>query len=113
MQLIMEPLGIPTNMVVPSSLKRWSDTVPLHHLVDYEATGESPKHAISPFPFDPELNHKIIIWYVLRQTYSKHHWVSGQIMSDNLSQMLINLKQFKHSRFRQCSFKISHQSKHY
>lgn len=62
MRLIMEPLGLPSEIVVPNALKRWSDTHPLHHLVDYGAGGEPPKHPTSPFPFDPELNHKIILW---------------------------------------------------
>lgn len=64
MRIIMnqEPLGVAPNIVVPIDLTRWSDTTPAQYLTDYSSIGEVPKYSVSPFPFDPELNHKIILW---------------------------------------------------
>lgn len=56
-----EPLGVAPGIVQPQDLIRWADISPPHYLTDYSSLGES-NHATSPFPFDPELNHKIILW---------------------------------------------------
>lgn len=62
MRLVMEPLGVPAEVVHPGSLKRWTDFSPNHHYIDYSASGEPPNHNTSPFPCDTELNRKIILW---------------------------------------------------
>lgn len=64
MRIIMnqEPLGVPSDIVVSADLQRWSEATPAHYLTDYSAIGEPPKHSKSPFPYDPELNHKIVVW---------------------------------------------------
>lgn len=64
MRIIMnqEPLGVASDIVRPVDLPRWSEIAPAHYLTDYSAIGEGPKHSTSPFPFDSELNHKIILW---------------------------------------------------
>lgn len=64
MRLVMEPLGVPAEVVHPGSLKRWTDFSPNHHYIDYSASGEPPNHNTSPFPCDTELNRKIILWCV-------------------------------------------------
>lgn len=56
-----EPLGVVPEVAIPSNLKRWSESIP-PHLTDYSVFGEAPRHETSPFPFDPELNNKIILW---------------------------------------------------
>lgn len=56
-----EPLGVVPEVALPSSLKRWSDSIP-SHLTDYSDFGETPRHASSPFPFKSEINHKIMLW---------------------------------------------------
>ncbi|KAJ8942517.1 hypothetical protein NQ318_007246, partial [Aromia moschata] len=63
MRIIMnqEPLGVAPDIVLPQDLVRWSDLNSAHHLTDYSATGET-KHNTSPFPYDAEINHKIILW---------------------------------------------------
>lgn len=63
MRVIMnqEPLGVAPDIVLPQDLVRWSDVDPAHYLTDYSAIGET-KHNTSPFPYDPEINHKIILW---------------------------------------------------
>lgn len=64
MRLVMDPLGTAAEVVELESLKRWSQTPPVHHLTDYSAIGEEQKHITSPFPFDPSINDKIALWYV-------------------------------------------------
>ncbi|XP_008201396.1 protein GDAP2 homolog [Tribolium castaneum] len=63
MRIIMnqEPLGVASDVVHPTDLPRWSEIAPAHYLTDYSASG-APKHNNSPFPYDSELNHKIILW---------------------------------------------------
>jgi hypothetical protein len=63
MRIIMnqEPLGVASDVVHPNDLPRWSEIAPAHYLTDYSASG-APKHNNSPFPYDPEINHKIILW---------------------------------------------------
>jgi hypothetical protein len=65
MRLVMDPLGMVAEVVELESLKRWDQIPPVHHLTDYSAIGEEQKHATSPFPFDPVINSKIALWYVL------------------------------------------------
>lgn len=62
MRLVMEPLGVPADVVCPANLKRWTDFSPIHHLTDYHSTSEPPRHSTSPFPCDAGLNRKIILW---------------------------------------------------
>lgn len=64
MRIIMnqQPLGVAPDVVYPGDLKRWSEVTPSHHLTDYSTAGEVPKHHVSPFPCDPEINHKVILW---------------------------------------------------
>lgn len=57
-----EPLGVAPTIVVPASLQKWSDTSPTPYLTDYSVVGEAPRHAVSPFPCNPEINRKIILW---------------------------------------------------
>lgn len=57
-----EPLGVAPDIVTPSNLRRWSDTTPCQYLTDYSVIGETPKHNVSPFTYDPEINNKIILW---------------------------------------------------
>ncbi|KAH0813264.1 hypothetical protein GEV33_009527 [Tenebrio molitor] len=59
--LYQEPLGVASDVVHPNDLPRWSEIAPAHYLTDYSASG-APKHNNSPFPYDPEINHKIILW---------------------------------------------------
>lgn len=63
MRIIMnqEPLGVVSELVLPTDLPRWSEIAPAHYLTDYSASG-APKHDTSPFSYDAELNHKIILW---------------------------------------------------
>lgn len=63
MRVIMnqEPLGVAPDIVLPQDLVRWSDVDPAHYLTDYSAIGET-KHNASPFPYDADINHKIILW---------------------------------------------------
>ncbi|XP_049821406.1 protein GDAP2 homolog isoform X2 [Aethina tumida] len=63
MRIIMnqEPLGVAPDIVLPQNLERWSETNSIHNLTDYSAIGQA-KHETSPFPYDPEINHKIILW---------------------------------------------------
>lgn len=65
MRIIMnqEPLGLAPDVILPNNLERWSDLNPSHYMTDYSAIGET-RHAVSPFPYDPDINHKIILWYV-------------------------------------------------
>lgn len=56
-----EPLGVASDLVHPSNLTRWSEVAPSHYLIDHSAGGIS-KHNHSPFSYDAELNHKIILW---------------------------------------------------
>lgn len=58
-----EPLGVAPDIVLPQDLVRWSDMDPAHYLTDYSAIGET-KHNASPFPYDADVNHKIILWWV-------------------------------------------------
>ncbi|XP_026478761.1 protein GDAP2 homolog isoform X2 [Ctenocephalides felis] len=63
----MEPLGVAGSeiQVVPlTSLRRWSDVSshPARQNADYSASGEKPKHKLSPFPRDRRLNEKIAMW---------------------------------------------------
>ncbi|KAK5649516.1 hypothetical protein RI129_000545 [Pyrocoelia pectoralis] len=64
MRIVMnqEPLGVAPDIVIPSDLKRWSEIPPTYYLTDYSNSGEIPKHASSPFPYDDEINQKIILW---------------------------------------------------
>ncbi|KAL3279993.1 hypothetical protein HHI36_017499 [Cryptolaemus montrouzieri] len=64
MRIIMnqEPLGVASDLVLPNHLPRWSDTAAFHLHTDYSSTGETPAHSRPPFPYDPEINHKIILW---------------------------------------------------
>ncbi|KAK9884888.1 hypothetical protein WA026_009124 [Henosepilachna vigintioctopunctata] len=64
MRIIMnqEPLGVASDIVLPNQLLRWCDSVAINFHTDYSATGEAPAHDKPPFPFDPEINHKIILW---------------------------------------------------
>ncbi|GJQ81537.1 hypothetical protein Trydic_g4898 [Trypoxylus dichotomus] len=64
MRIIMnqEPLGVAPDIVSPMSLCRWSETTPSHRPTDYSAIGEIPAHSSPPFRYDPELNHKVILW---------------------------------------------------
>lgn len=57
-----EPLGVATDIILPHDLQRWSEIAPAHYMTDYSVTGECPNHNTSPFPYDPEINHKIILW---------------------------------------------------
>ncbi|KAJ8982771.1 hypothetical protein NQ317_018183 [Molorchus minor] len=63
MRIVMnqEPLGVAPDIVLPQDLVRWSELSPSNHLTDYSAIGET-QHNTSPFPYDPETNHKIILW---------------------------------------------------
>ncbi|CAH0558831.1 unnamed protein product [Brassicogethes aeneus] len=56
-----EPLGVAPDIVLPQNLERWSEKSSMHNLTDYSAIGAS-KHDTSPFPFDPEINQKIVLW---------------------------------------------------
>lgn len=56
-----EPLGVAPDIVQTQSLVRWVDVSPPPYLTDYSSFGGS-NHSTSPFPFDSELNHKIILW---------------------------------------------------
>lgn len=67
----MDPLGMVAEVVELESLKRWHQIPPVHHLTDYSAIGEEQKHTTSPFPFDPIINDKIALWYVLIKLYFK------------------------------------------
>lgn len=60
-----EPLGVAPDVILPINLRRWSDTKPSHYLTDYSVIGETPRHIDSPFPYDPEVNSKVIVWYAL------------------------------------------------
>lgn len=64
MRIVMnqEPLGVAPDLVAPCDLKRWSEVAPTHYLTDYSNSGEPAKHNSSPFPYDDEINHKIILW---------------------------------------------------
>lgn len=66
MRIIMnqEPLGVAPNFVMVNDLKRWSDTAPTHYLTDYSSIGETAKYTTSPFVFNPEINQKIVLWFV-------------------------------------------------
>lgn len=57
-----EPLGVAAEVIVPSNIRRWSDTPPSQYLTDYSVIGETPRHIDSPFPYDPEINSKLILW---------------------------------------------------
>lgn len=57
-----EPLGVATDVTSVASLKRWSQISPTQHVIDYTATGDPPKHDVSPFPYNLELNRKLILW---------------------------------------------------
>lgn len=57
-----EPLGVAQDIVLPANLRRWGDTTPSHYLTDYSAIGESPRHSESPFPYNPEVNSKVVLW---------------------------------------------------
>ncbi|XP_044743634.1 protein GDAP2 homolog [Chrysoperla carnea] len=57
-----EPLGVATEVVHLSSLKRWSQISPTQQVIDYSATGETPKYNVSPFPYSLDLNRKVILW---------------------------------------------------
>lgn len=63
-----EPLGVAPDIVLPQNLERWSETNSIHNLTDYSAIGQA-KHETSPFPYDPEINHKIILWWVKDSVY--------------------------------------------
>lgn len=58
------PLGLPPRVVEVKSLTRWSQTPPAHGglLADYSLSGELPAHKHCPFPYNPTLNHKIVLW---------------------------------------------------
>lgn len=57
-----EPLGVAPGIAAPCDLKRWSEISSTHYLTDYSNSGEAAKYPISPFPYDDEINHKIILW---------------------------------------------------
>lgn len=57
-----EPLGVVSAFVDPNNLKRWDETTPSHYLADYSSIGEESKFQESPFSYDPQINHKIILW---------------------------------------------------
>lgn len=67
MRIIMnqEPLGVAHDIVSVGNLRRWSDVSPSHHFTDYSNIGEAPKHTQPPFAYDAEINHKIVLWWVL------------------------------------------------
>ncbi|XP_026280834.1 protein GDAP2 homolog isoform X2 [Frankliniella occidentalis] len=66
MKLDMGPLGhgpgLGPRVVEVKSLTRWSQTPPAHGglLADY--SGELPAHKHCPFPYNPTLNHKVVLW---------------------------------------------------
>lgn len=57
-----EPLGVAPTIVPHTSAVRWNDTPAAQFLTDYSVVGEAPKHAVSPFPYNPEVNSKIALW---------------------------------------------------
>lgn len=56
-----EPLGVAPDILLPNTLQRWSDLNSAHYLTDYSAIGET-RHNVSPFPYNPDLNYKMILW---------------------------------------------------
>lgn len=60
----VEPLGVVSDIVSVSGLHRWSDSSPgnNYNLTDYRPTGVPPVHTHSPFRYDGEINHKIVLW---------------------------------------------------
>lgn len=61
---VADPLGLVPRVVEIKSLTRWSQTPPAHGglLADYSLSGELPAHKHCPFPYNPTLNHKIVLW---------------------------------------------------
>nr|CAD7424126.1 unnamed protein product [Timema monikensis] len=57
MRLVMDPLGKAAEIVEVDSLKRWSHSPAVHHL-----TGEEKNQSDSPFPYNPQINDKIVLW---------------------------------------------------
>nr|XP_022909356.1 protein GDAP2 homolog isoform X2 [Onthophagus taurus] len=64
MRIIMnqEPLGVAPDVICPAGLPRWSEVPAPPFLTDYSALGDIPAHSTAPFQYDPEINHKIILW---------------------------------------------------
>lgn len=54
-----DPLGKAPSVVSVTNLKRWSQTAPAHH-PDHCFTNNN--HPLSPFPYNPTLNDRIILW---------------------------------------------------
>jgi len=59
----MDPLGMSLRRTEVSSLTRWSQVPPATNMADYSNSGEPPAHAVSPFHYNPTVNHRIILWY--------------------------------------------------
>lgn len=58
----MEPLGVASDFVDSSTLKRWSEISP-KDLPDSSNFGNQEKtHEVSPFPFSTFINSKVILW---------------------------------------------------
>ncbi|KAF8790235.1 Protein GDAP2 like protein [Argiope bruennichi] len=58
----MDPLGVASEIVDASSIKRWSEINP-RDLPDASNFGNQEKvHETSPFPFDQTINSKIALW---------------------------------------------------
>ncbi|XP_075211843.1 protein GDAP2 homolog isoform X2 [Lycorma delicatula] len=54
-----DPLGIAPSVVSVSDLKRLSQSAPAHHPAQCNMNNN---HPLSPFPFNPSLNDKIVLW---------------------------------------------------
>nr|CAD7596630.1 unnamed protein product [Timema genevievae] len=71
MRLVMDPLGKAAEIVEVDSLKRWSHSPAVHHL-----TGEEKNQSDSSFPYNPQLNDKIVLWRLVgREAQKKSVWI--------------------------------------
>nr|CAD7440373.1 unnamed protein product [Timema bartmani] len=74
MRLVMDPLGKAAEIVEVDSLKRWSHSPAVHHL-----TGEEKNQSDSPFPYNPQLNDKIVLCSWIQIQVS---WLRSPVIPD-------------------------------